>query len=273
MAFAPINSDFSYWQKQTKPLFADLLWNIPEQKTGKINIIGGNSQNFHSVVRIAEFINQNFPIREIQLFLPDALRSQLPPLPFLNFLPSTNSGSFAKTFEVQHAFKNTDFTLLVGDLSKNSATAIAISDAIVQSIGDTPNPLLITRDAIDLLAPSFTQILEHPSLYLVTTMMQLQKIFRNIFYPKMIMLSQPLIPILETLHKFTLSYPHVTFVTLHENNIIVAHNGQITTTNLVDTSYSAFSLWSGQLAAKIAVLNLYNPNKSLEATTSAILFN
>ncbi len=284
MAFAPINSDFSYWQKQHKPLFSDLLWNIPEQKTGRVNIIGGNGQNFHNIVRVAEFINQNFPVQELRLFLPDVLRHQLPPLPFLNFLPSTSSGSFAKSFELDHAFLNTDFILTIGDLSKNSATAIAFNDAIAKTvtntsaktttdITDTPKPLLLTRDTIDLLAPSFTQILQHPNLYLVATMVQLQKIFRSIFYPKMIMLSQPLIPIIETLHKFTLSYPDLTILTFHENNIIVAHNGNITTTNLVDTSYSAFSLWSGQLAAKVAMLNLYNPHKQLEATTAAILFN
>ena len=32
MAFATISSDLSYWHKQSKPLFDNLIWNIPEQK-------------------------------------------------------------------------------------------------------------------------------------------------------------------------------------------------------------------------------------------------
>ena len=52
--FATINRSFDYWQKQTKPLFTDLIWNIPEQKTGRVNVIGGNLQNFSTVIRTAE---------------------------------------------------------------------------------------------------------------------------------------------------------------------------------------------------------------------------
>ena len=37
--FAELDHDFSYWQKQTQPLFADLIWNLPEQKTGTVTII------------------------------------------------------------------------------------------------------------------------------------------------------------------------------------------------------------------------------------------
>lgn len=86
MAFAPINSDLSYWHKQTQPLFDNLIWNIPEQKTGHVAIVGGNSQNFSSVIRVSEFINQSFPIKTLTTVLPDALRGKLPPLPNLDFL-------------------------------------------------------------------------------------------------------------------------------------------------------------------------------------------
>lgn len=87
----------------------------------------------------------------------------------------------------------------------------------------------------------------------------------------MIMLSQPLLPVVETLHKFTLSYP-ATIVTFHQNQIIVANSGDVTTTPIENTRYTPLSLWSYQLAGKIATLNLYNPNQPLKATTAAILF-
>lgn len=265
--FATINRSFDYWQKQTKPLFTDLIWNIPEQKTGRVNVIGGNLQNFSTVIRTAEYLNQHFPLKQVNTILPDALRSKLPVIDTLTFTPSTNSGSFAKSFELTKIFDQTDFNLLIGDLSHNAETAIAISDAI----RPTDRPVIITRDAIDLLAPTFGQIITKPNLFLICSMSQLQKIFRALYYPRMIMLSQPLIPTIETLHKFTLTY-NLTLLTFHQDNIITANGGNIITTHINDTDYTPLSLWSGQLASKISALNLFNPRKPLEATTAAIFF-
>ncbi len=291
MDFAVLNSDLSYWQKQAKPLFPDLAWNLPEQKTGNLAIVGGNSQTFSTVVRISEYANKTFPFASVKTYLPDALRGKLPTLTNLEFLPSTASGSFAKSFQLNTYVSRADATLIIGDLSKNSATAIALADAIapekvLNSDGMNPNsespdpnsgisspkPLVITRDSVDLLAPEAGRWLTRANTFVVASMAQLQKLFRAVYYPRMILLSQPLIPVLETLHKFTLTYP-VTLVTFQEENIIVASNGKVTTTNLANTTYSPLTLWSGQLATKILAFNLYNPGKSLEATTAAILYN
>lgn len=266
--FATINRDFDYWQKQVKPLHPDLAWNIPEQKTGRINVIGGNSQNFATVIRTSEFLSHNFPLQKVVTVLPDVLRHKLPPLDNLIFTPSTNSGAFAKSFDLEKIFTGSDFNLILGDLSHNAETAIAITDAIKASEA----PIAITRDTIDLLAPTFGQIITHPQLFLIGSMSQLQKVFRALYYPRMIMLAQPLVPVIETLHKFTLTYSNLTVLTFHQDNIIIAHNGQVVTTNIKDTTYSPISLWSGQLASKITALNLFNPNKPLGATTAAILF-
>lgn len=266
--FAPINDNLSYWQKQAKPLFPDLLWNIPEQKTGTVSLIGGNSQNFSTIVRTAEFLKSNFPLKRIDTLLPDALKTKLPSFEDLSFTPSTTSGSFAKSADLTRHFDANNFTLVIGDLSLNAETAVAITDAIKSSI----TPLLLTRDAIDLLAPTAGQVISHPSLFIVASMTQLQKLFRSLYYPRMIMLTQPLIPVVETLHKFTLTYNNVTLLTFHQGNIIVANNGNISTTHILDTSFTPISLWSGQLAAKITALNLYNPGKPFEATTAAVLY-
>ncbi len=275
MAFANISSDLSYWHKQSQPLFDNLLWNIPEQKTGHIAVVGGNSQNFSTVVRISEFINQTFPIKTLTTVLPDALRGKLPPLPNLDFLPSTESGSFAKSRQLELAVSNTDATLIIGDLSRNSATAVALSGAIASSMPQDetlPNLLVIARDSIDLLASEAGRWLSRPNTVIIASMAQLQKLFRAIYYPRMILLSQPLIPTLETLHKFTLTYP-ATLLTFHQDNIIVAQGGEVSTTHLVDTDYSPISLWSGQLAARVTALNLYNPKQNFAATTAAILMH
>lgn len=281
MNFAPLSSDFSYWRKQTKALFEDLFWNIPEQKTNHIAVVGGNSQNFSTPVKISEYLTQSFPFKSVDTFLPDVLRSKLPPLPNFYFVKSTLAGSITKSPELETAF-TTPNLLLVGDLSKNSETSIALSETLQSALTQTSetdlmnsnHPLkhcLITRDSVDSLAASAADWLVFPEIILVASMAQLQKVFRAAYYPKMIMLSQPLIPAIETLHKFTLTYP-LTILTFHQENIIVAHGGQIVTTHIVDTSYSPISLWSGELAANIVALNTYNPNQPLAATAAAIFY-
>lgn len=267
MDFAVINSDLSYWQKQHQPLFPDLIWNIPEQKTGLLNIIGGNAQGFMASVRTAEFASRHYPFRTVTTILPDALRKSVPISTSVEFSPSTESGSFAKAPELNTLFQTGDINLVIGDLSKNSATSIAITSAINHA---TDKLYLVSRDAVDSLANEMEHLLTLPRFFILATMPQLQKIFRAVYYPKMILLSQPLISTIETLHKFTLSYP-ATIITFHQEQVVVAANGQITTTPLSETSYSPLNLWSGQLAVHVAALNFYNPHHNLEASTAAIL--
>lgn len=284
MTFAPAQLDLSYWQKAKQPLFTDLIWNLPERKTGRVAILGGNSQSFSIPVRISEYLARQFPIQTVATLLPDALRSKLPPLPNLTFFPSTASGSFDRSPALRAALADPDAALFIGDLSKNSATTIALAEAIrpaqLERSADqgtatsrpAPSPLLVlARDSLDALAPEAGNWLNRDRLIIVASLLQLQKLLRAIYYPRMIMLSQPLVPALETLHKFTLSYP-VTLCTSHQGQIITAHQGQVITTPLELTTYSPLTLWSGQLAANILALNLYNPGHPLEATTAALTY-
>lgn len=267
MAFAEIKTDLNYWRKQKEPLFADLQWNVPEQKTGTVAVIGGNAQGFSATMRLAEGLMRDFPVRRVSLLFPEVLRGKLPPLENIDYAPATASGSLAKSSLYATAIKGADFAILPGDLSRNAETEVALSEA-VRDGGEVP--ILVTRDAVDALAAS-GEFLDHSPLFLVASMAQLQKVFRAVFYPRMIMLSQPLLPTIETLHKFTLSYPGVTILTFHEGQIIVAHGGEVVTTPLEMTNYSPITLWSGGLATKVVGMNLYNPGKPLEATSCAIL--
>lgn len=251
----------------SKNLYDDILWSIPEQKTGVVQLIGGNSSNFSSVVRIAEDLNR-FPLKSVRILLPDALRGKLPPLPDINFAPSTTSGSFAKSEELSAAAAGADLTFFLGDLSKNSATAIAITEALKNST----KPAVITRDTVDLIAPEMPALIEKPGLIFIASMAQLQKLLRAVYYPKMLLLSMPLLPALEILHKFTLSYP-CTILTFHGGNIIVAHNGKTETLPISKTNYTPLSLWSGTLAGKVAALNTWNPEKPYESTLAALHYD
>lgn len=255
-----------YFQKtKGEKLYQDLEWNLPEQKTGHLSLIGGNSQNFANVVKTAESLSQTFPIKTLSVVLPDALSKKLPPLPGLVFTPSSESGSFKKSEELNTAVSSADFSLILGDLSKNSATAIAIAEAVRAA----NSPVLLTRDSIDLIAPELNSLLEEKFLIFLGSMPQIQKVFRAVYYPKMLMLSMPLLPAVEALHKFTLTYSS-TIITLHQEQILIASGGKVIAVPLEKTPYSPLSLWGGELAARIAGYNLYNPGNPLEATAAAV---
>ena len=117
-------------------------------------------------------------------------------------------------------------------------------------------------------------LIEKDNLFIVGSLVQIQKLFRAVYYPKMIMLSMPLLPAAEALHKFTLSYP-ITILTFHNGQILIANQGEVLILPLEKTPYSGqpIKLWSGDLACRIAALNLYNPNKKIEATTLATTYH
>lgn len=263
-------NDLTYWKKQEKPLYKDLEWNFPEQKQNSVAVIGGNSQSFSAPIKASEFLSASFPIKTVKTILPDSLKSKFPPalaLENLSFMKSTPSGSFDKSEELAAAIDASDFALFIGDFSKNSVTASALKNALENS---DKTPALIARDAVDLLTPEFPELIERENLFIFASLAQLQKLFRAVYFPKVLLLSQPLLQIIETLHKFTLSYP-TTLITFHEGQIIVANHGKIVTTPLSLTEYSPISLFLGNLPAKIVAENLWNPKKPLEATSAAVL--
>ena len=243
-----------------------LLWNVPEQKQGFVNILGGNSQNFRMPIKIAEYMTANYQIKTLNIVLPDALKTKLPPLPNFVFLSSTDSGSLANKKEILDTLNLADYNLVPGDLSKNSITIKAVTEALQEAT----KPSVVTRDAVDLLAEEQTErALMNENLVIVGSMAQLQKIFRAVYYPKVLLLTQPLTQVAEALHKFTLSYP-VSIITLHDGQILIVKNGEVNVIPLNKTSYSPISFWSGELTAKIVALNLYNPNEFLQAATLAV---
>ena len=257
---------YDYWQKnQDGKLFQDLSWNIPEQKTGTFNVIGGNSGSFSSVIHSAEYLMKAFPVKNLHILLPDSLKNKVPPFPEITFLKSTDSGSFDKSSVLNDSASSADFSIFVGDFSKNSATCIALSSAIKSS----EKPVLLTRDSIDLLLPELPNLIERDNLFLVGSLAQIQKVFRAVYYPKVLLLSMPILPVIEALHKFTLSY-NTTILTFHNDQIIVANSGKIITTPLEKTGFTPITLWSGSLAINIAANNFYSPGKPLEATTFSI---
>ena len=258
-----------YWTKNPdfKALAGNLSWNFPEQKSGSLALVGGNSQAFSTEVKLAEYLVHHYPfLGSVDNFFPNALKSKFPPLPNLRFFESTDSGSFKRSPEFRASLASTGYALFLGDLSKNSETALAIADVLKSS---PATPAVLTRDTVDLIAGEADAFMNRENLTLIASLAQLQNLFRALYYPKMLLLSSPLLPVVETLHKFTLSYP-VSLLTLHEDQIICAHGGRVASVPLSATEFSPLTLWSGVLAARFAVFSLFNPQKPLDSLLAAL---
>ena len=257
----------NHFEKLDKNPYEDLKWNIPERKQGSVAVIGGNSGGFRTEVKVTEYLLTNFPIETVNTVLPDALQGKIPPVPGVRFLKSTESGSFASAEELTEVINRADYGILTGDLSKNSVTGKAVASACISSA----RPLLITRDAVDVLAENGPErALMNENLVIMGSVAQLQKLLRAVYYPKMLLMSQSLVQVAEVLHKFTLSYP-VSIITLHNGQILVAKNGEVKAVAMEASGYSAIMVWQGELASKIAALNLYNPGQWMKATVCAVM--
>ena len=73
--------DFDYWQKQSPdtPLFPDIEWNKPEQRSlaGKLGIIGGNKLGFAGVAEAYSVALGN-GVGQVRVLLPDVLKKTIP---------------------------------------------------------------------------------------------------------------------------------------------------------------------------------------------------
>jgi ADP-dependent NAD(P)H-hydrate dehydratase / NAD(P)H-hydrate epimerase len=257
-----------YWQRQgpLKPLFPDIEWNKPEQKSraGKLVIIGGNSGGFASLAESYQLALAT-GAGEAKILLPDTLQKLIPPsITDTMFMPSNPSGGFSKNAHSNFlaASQWADATLLIGDMGRNSETAMLCE----MLLRETTRPLIITRDAVDLLKNAATQMLERENTVLVVSFAQLQKIFQAVYYPKVLTLSMQLSLLIEALHKFTITYA-CTVVTYHSDNLIIAHEGKIVTTPWTNT----MALWRGSVATKAACYLLWTPNRVLESITASFI--
>ncbi len=255
-----------YFEKIENNSYEDLYWNIPEQKQGAVNVIGGNGQNFRIEVKVAEYLAGNYPVETVNTVLPETLKNKLPPVENFKFLPATEGGVFSGE-GLTELMNGADFNLIIGDLSKNAVTG----KAVVSACEVAEKMTLVTRDAVDLIAENGPEkVLTNENIIIFGSLAQMQKLLRAVYYPKMLLLSQSLVQVVEVLHKFTLSYP-VSIVTLHNGQILVAKDGIVKAVPMEKSGYSPIMLWSGELAAKIVALNLYNPNNFIGATIAAIL--
>ena len=268
---------YDYWQKQTeKALFPEIEWSKPERKdqAGRILIIGGSQGNFRAVALAYETALRS-GAGAVKVLVPDVLKKTIPPsITDVVFAPSNTSGGFsidAKN-DLLAAESWADSIVLIGDTNKNSETAILLEDFVKTST----KQILITRDAIDILMNSFGEILNQDNITIIASFAQTQKIFQTVFYPKILTFSMQLTNLIETLHKFTITYP-VTLGLLHAENFIVASDGEVISTPLNSTAangkISPLKIWSGEIPTKIAVYETWSPKQKAAAAATAIVMS
>lgn len=260
--------NIDYWQKQTtgKALFADIEWQKPEQKSlaGKLLIIGGSAHGFAAVAQAYQDATKS-GAGECRVVLPDALKKAIDPLALdCVFVPTNASGGMSKEAlpSLKAAAAWADALLFIGDAGRNSETAIMYE----QLLNTFPDKItLITRDALDLIKTMWPDTLQRPNTVLIATFAQLQKLFQSVYYPRTLLFSMQLTNVVEALHKFTVTYP-ATIVVFHQNQLIVAKDGQITTTPWENPMI----IWRGSVAAKCAVYAMQFPHNQFAAVTTAL---
>lgn len=259
---------FSFWQKQSTdtPLFPDIAWNKPEQKAyaGRLGIIGGNKLGFAGV---AEAYSKalHTGAGEVKVLLPEALKKSVPTLiTEAQFAPSNISGSLSREalVDMKALGEWGNAILLAGDTGRSSETAILYDDFIREYKGW----ITITRDAVDLVRGSYAEILEREDTLFVASFAQTQKLFRSVYYPKVLTFTMQLAQFVDALHKFTTTYP-CTIATLHKDHLVMSHDGAVVTMGWENP----LAIWRGVTAAQMATYLLWNTTKPLEAISTGIL--
>lgn len=252
--------DDTNWLRQTKdkPLFPDILWSRPENKTqsGKLLIIGGNQHAF-SAVAAAYSSAVAAGAGSVRTVLPDRLRATIGKIfPEAEFAPSTLSGSFSKLALAMLLEEASwaDGVLLAGDFGRNSETAI-----LLESFADKhPGLLALSGDSIDYFIKSPEQITDREQTVIICGFSQAQKILAR---QALLKHDMDLKQLTEALSVFTKDSKPV-IVTQHSGNSVVAYQGRVSTTQGIPNLEL--------LAPSSIVFGIQNPGKLFEAITCSV---
>jgi len=260
--------EYTYWQKQSedKPLYPDIEWSKPQQlrQKGRLGIIGGNALGFAGV---AESYSTTLKtgVGSVRVLLPDVLKKSIPKSMTDVIYGTTNpSGGLANDSNaiLSGLADWADGILMIGDAGRNSETAILYENFLIEN----DKPLVISRDAVDLLRSSGQILVERPNTILVLSLTQLQKLLQSVYYPKVVTMSMQTANLVEVIHKFTISYP-ISIVVFHNEQIIAGFGGEIRSMAWT----TPMDIWRGKTASLIASYWLWNPSKPLESIMASLI--
>lgn len=259
--------ELEYWQKQiaSKPLYEDILWSRPENRTaaGKLLVIGGNSHEFAAAAE-AYAAAEAAGAGSVHVLLPDSLKKSVGAvLETADFAPSTSSGSFSKAALsewLDHA-SWADTVLVAGDLGRNSETAILLENFVSKYHG----PLVLAKDSVSYLTNNVLEISQRLDTTLVLSLSQLQKLGTLLRFETPFLLSMGMILLVQALHEFTGKFSF-SVVTKELSNILVAHEGKVSSTKLSTDA----DIWRVATAARASVFLMQNQTRPFEALTASL---
>lgn len=260
--------DRDYWLRQEpgKPLFPELEWSRPEnrQHAGKLLIVGGNLYGFAAPAEAFARATEA-GIGTARVLLPSAVQKIVGRvLEAGEYAPSTPSGSFSQKALSELLFSAhwADTVLLAGDLGRNSETAILLEKFLSKYDG----AVTVTKDAVDYAVSAPQTVLNREDTLLVLSLSQLQRLGTAAKMPQAITFSMDLLRLTEWLHDFTTRYqPYI--IVKHQDSLIVAANGQVSTTRLKEPR----QVWRVPCAACAATWWLQNPQKPFESLTTSVM--
>lgn len=261
--------DNTYWKKQgSESLFTDLEWNKPEQRNqaGRLLIIGGNLHALEAPAKAYALARDN-GIGMVKIALPDKTKSLVGnALSDAVFLPSTPSGELSLNGidEMINLGQWTDTILLAGDVGRNSQTSLLLEQLFSRLEG---GHIVVTKDAIESMNNSVSLLLERENTTLVVSFSQLQRLVKRSGEPQSLQFSMSLVQLIEYLHNLTQKYP-ANVVTVHEQQVIVAANGEVSTTKLAHLEEES-SPWRLAFASLASCYITWYPNQPFKALTHA----
>ncbi len=254
-----------YWRKQAEdPLFGDLLWSQPENRTlaGKLLIIGGNDHAFAAPAQAYQLALEA-GVGECRVVMPESVKKLVGGLlPDCEFTPATPSGSFSqKSLDRWLTYAAWSSGILIcGDVGRNSETAILLETFLQK----TTTPLVITRDAADYFLKQPHSLLNRPDTTVVLSLAELQKIAIQALHPKALTFSIGVPQFVEWLHEFSLKFTCF-IVVQHHGLLYCAVQGQVSSTKLNQITET----WRLPMATLSSVWWLQNPSRPFEALTTA----
>lgn len=261
--------DRDYWLKQepTTPLFPNIEWQKPEQRAlaGKLLIVGGNAHGFAAVAQAYQDAVKA-GAGEVRVVLPDALKKAIDPLALdCVYVPTNQSGGLTKDAlpALKGAAAWADALLFIGDAGRNSETAI-LYEQLLQAFPD--KLAIITRDALELVKGQWTELLQRENVIFIATFAQLQKLFQTVYYPRALLFSMQLMNVVESLHKFTVTYP-ASVVVFHQNQLVVAKAGEVSSTPWENPML----IWRGSVAARATVYAMQQKSQLFQALTTSLV--
>lgn len=256
--------DDSFWLKQgNRPLFPDVAWNRPEQKSRakKLLIIGGHPQGFDQVGRLYQAAI-NAGVGQAKVVLPLAMKrlvgTELPDTVFAELTPDTS----ATTAAVDSLRAYTDWSdgVVFIQTGNNSHTALLLGGFLRNYTG----PLIVTDDLLQILAHDSALLTRCDQTIFVLSFSGLQALVKQSGSELGFRHDMGLRPFVLGLKQLS-SQIQVPINVVFEQEIVNAYRGQIvTTTRGVKPDPTMLAGW-------MSTWWLQQPGKPLETLAAVVM--